>query len=227
MKPVDPEELEFGEGEYLVRISRTVVEAVFEVGPETVYQTTLDRVGEPSEKLRRPGASFVTIEHYSNGKRSLRGCIGYIRPIKPLFQSTMEVALQAAFSDPRFPPLTRGELDKTTFEVSVLSEFEEAPKDVEGRLDFVKIGRDGLYIEHGFFSGLLLPQVPVEYGWTEEEFLDQTCIKAGLPPSCWRKPEVKVFRFRARLWRESYPRGPVEERDLRAEWESIRKKARI
>jgi len=126
--------------------------------------------------------------------------------------------LQAAFNDPRFPPMRKEELNNVTFEVSVLSDMEKAPSDRRERKNFVKIGRDGLLVVYGLFSGLLLPQVPVEYGWSVEEFLSETCVKAGLPWDCWFNPSVEVYRFRAKIWRETKPRGPVEERDLRREW---------
>jgi uncharacterized protein (TIGR00296 family) len=210
-KPVDPEELTFDEGAYLVRLARWTVENYFN-------QSNSQEPEPPSGTVKRPGAAFVTVESFRDGERSLRGCIGYIKPVKPLMETVKEVSLQAAFNDPRFPPLTQEELDSVTFEVSVLSEMEKAPADRNARREFVKIGRDGLYIVYGVFSGLLLPQVPVEYGWSVDEFLSETCVKAGLPWDCWFNPRVDVYRFRARIWRETKPRGPVEERDLRKEW---------
>ena len=209
--PIDPEELTFEEGEYLVRLARWSVENYFNL-------TSSEEPQAPSERLRRPGAAFVTIETFRGGERSLRGCIGYVKPVKPLVETVKDVALQAALNDPRFPPLQPEELDVVTFEVSVLSDMEKAPSDRNGRREFVKIGRDGLFIVYGPFSGLLLPQVPVEYGWSVDEFLSETCVKAGLPWDCWFNPRVEVYRFRAKIWRETRPRGPVEERDLRREW---------
>ena len=211
LKPVDPEELTFDEGSYLVWLSRRAVEEYFGLSKRMDYKL-------PSKKLERPGAAFVTIETYSHGSRSLRGCIGYIKPVKPLYLTVKEVALQAAFNDPRFPPMRKEELDNVTFEVSVLSDMEKAPANREGRKNFVKIGRDGLLVVYGLFSGLLLPQVPVEYGWSVEEFLSETCIKAGLPWDCWFDSKVDVYRFRARIWREVEPRGRIEELDLHKEW---------
>ncbi|MCE4606403.1 MAG: AmmeMemoRadiSam system protein A [Desulfurococcales archaeon] len=202
LKTVDPEELSFDEGSYLVRLSRGAVEEYFGVAEATGYEL-------PSEKLERPGAAFVTIEAFSGKARSLRGCIGYIKPVKPLYLTVKEVALQAAFNDPRFPPMRKEELDNVTFEVSVLSDMEKAPSDRRERKNFVKIGRDGLLVVYGLFSGLLLPQVPVEYGWSVEEFLSETCVKAGLPWDCWFDSKVDVYRFRARIWRELKPKGEL------------------
>ena len=106
------------------------------------------------------------------------------------------------------------ELDDIVVEVSVLT----PPEPIEGppkeRPMKIKVGRDGLLIEKGFYSGLLLPQVPIEWGWDEEEFLAQTCWKAGLPPDCWLDPDTKVYRFTAEIFEEEKPWGPVRRKPL-------------
>ena len=173
------------------------------------------------ERLYRPGAAFVTIEtYYGPERRELRGCIGVIKPVEPLATTVIKVALESAFNDPRFPPLRREELDTVTFEVEVLSDMEYLGDTPEERLAGVEIGRDGLLVVDTLTGrqGLLLPVVPVDYAWDVKTFLDQTCVKAGLWPGCWKHPAVKVYRFRARAWREKYPRGPVEERNLKEEY---------
>ncbi len=209
---VDPEELGDAEGEILVRLARESVEYWFRERRRMPVPEDIPAI------LRRPGAAFVTIETYhEGGRRELRGCIGYVKAVKSLAETVIEVALESAFHDPRFKPLEEWELDHVTFEVSVLSPLEEAPRDPDGRLRFVEVGRDGLVVERGAFTGLLLPVVPVEYLWDEETFLSETCVKAGLWPDCWLDPETRVYRYRARAWRESRPRGPVEYRDLRRE----------
>ena len=210
---VRPEELSFEEGEFLVRVARRAVEYYFEHG----------RVMPPPEdtppRLRRKGAAFVTIETFKSYEvRELRGCIGYVEPVKPLVEAVIEVALQAAFQDPRFPPLSPSELPRVTFEVSVLGPLEELPSDPEARVRSFQIGRHGLVARRGFYQGLLLPQVPVEYLWDEETFLAETCVKAGMEPACWLDPETRFYRYSARLWRERDPETrAVEERDLAAE----------
>jgi len=135
--------------------------------------------------------AFVTLT--ING--GLRGCIGYIKAIKPLCETIAEMAVQAAFHDPRFPALTQAEFDKIEIEISVLTPMSliESPDDVV-------VGRDGLYIVRGYNSGLLLPQVPVENNWDREKFLDQTCIKAGLAPGTWKKSGTQIFRFQADIF---------------------------
>ena len=209
---VDPEELSDEEGVFLVKIARKSVEYWFD------NKKLMPLPADVPEKLLKRGAAFVTIEtYYGPDDRELRGCIGFIEPVKPLVEVVRDVALEAAFKDPRFPPLRREELDLVTFEVSVLSRLEEAPQDFRERLRFVKIGRDGLVVERGWARGLLLPQVPIEYGWDEETFLSETCLKAGLWPDCWLDPKTKVYRYRARLWREERPKGDIRRRDLEKE----------
>ncbi len=214
-QPVDPDELNDEIGEQLVRIARRSVEYYFNNGK---LMPTPDGI---PQVLMRPGAAFVTIETYEGRTRSLRGCIGFIEPVKPLIRSVIEVAVEAAFNDPRFMPMERHELDEVTFEVSVLSRLEEAPRDPQGRRSFVVIGRDGLVVERGFYRGLLLPEVPVENLWDVETFLSETCIKAGLWPDCWLDEKVKVYRFRTAAWLEETPKGRVLRRNLAEEYRSL------
>ncbi len=170
-------------------------------------------------KLRRYAGVFVTLENYNKPLyERLRGCIGYPRPIMPLINATINAAIQAAFFDPRFKPLKESELGRVVIEISVLSN----PKllKVEKRKNLprmIKIGRDGLIIEHGPFSGLLLPQVPVEYKWDSEVFLMEACMKAGLPPDAWLDEETKVYVFQAVIFTEVKPNGDVVLRDLEKE----------
>lgn len=127
-------------------------------------------------KPAAPGAAFVTLT--KNGR--LRGCIGYTEAVAPLFRVVQECAIAAATEDPRFPPVSQKELPSLRVEISVLTPlFPIRPEEIE-------VGRHGLLVEQGRMRGLLLPQVPVEWGWDRETFLDQTCVKAGLPASAWR-----------------------------------------
>ncbi len=184
-------------GEYLVRLARRSVEHFFKTGKVLQEDPPYDEVKE------RMGA-FTTIKKTSG---ELRGCIGYPLPLKPLYQTVIETALLAAFDDPRFPPLREEELDDVLFEVSVLTVPEEVPR--EELPHGIVIGRDGLIVEGYGRSGLLLPQVAVEEGWDPETFLDHTCLKAGLPPGCWKEEGVKVKRFSSIVFSEMTPRGPV------------------
>ena len=156
---------------------------------------------------------FVTLETYP--AHELRGCIGYPMPIKELGGAIIDCAIAAAFEDPRFPPLEKGELEHVTLEVSVLSVPEEVEvKKPEEYLRKIKVGRDGLIINYGYSSGLLLPQVPVEWNWNEEEFLCQVCEKAGLPRKMWHSPSAKISRFEAQVFCEEKPKGKVTQKKL-------------
>ncbi len=211
-EPIYPSELSLEDGVYLVRLARRSVEHYFEKGEVL-------KPSDAPEKLMRPGAAFVTIEVYEDYRhRSLRGCIGFIEPRDPLAETVARVAVESAVSDPRFPPMSSAELDNVTFEVSVLSPLIPMPRTPEERLRSVRIGRDGLVAAKGIYRGLLLPQVPVEYGWDPETFLSETCLKAGMPPHCWLDPDVEFYRYEARVFREKEPYGEVEERSLEEEF---------
>ena len=129
---------------------------------------------------------------------NLRGCIGYIKGYKPLAQSVVEMAQAAAFRDPRFAPLGKAEMDKVNIEISVLSELILMDNGEEP-----VIGRDGLYIEHPYGSGLLLPQVPVEWKWNASTFLKEVCRKAGLHNSAYLDAKSRLYRFTAEVFSEA------------------------
>lgn len=141
-----------------------------------------------SELLRRELGAFVTLKRGGQ----LRGCIGNIIGQGPLYRTVWNMARAAAFEDPRFRPLAAAELDHLDFEVSVLSPVERCPDP-----GLVEVGRHGLIVRQGGRQGLLLPQVPVEWGWDREQFLAQTCRKAGLPASAWRDPATEIYWFEA------------------------------
>ncbi|MBI4362252.1 MAG: TIGR00296 family protein [Euryarchaeota archaeon] len=160
----------------------------------------------------RPAGVFVTL------KRSglLRGCIGIPEPRMALARALGEAARGAAREDPRFPPLSPGELEDLEVEVTVLSPpvaLEGAPRDYPKR---VEVGRHGLLVRRGPRGGLLLPQVPVEQGWDAEEFLCQTCMKAGLPPDAWLAEGTRVSVFEGRVFSQPGPRLDVREVFLKA-----------
>ena len=149
---------------------------------------------------------FVTL----NKPDGLRGCIGFPMPVKKLSRAIVDGAIAAATEDPRFPAVTTKELDDITFEVTVLTPPMEI--DVSDPIEYlskIKVGRDGLIIRHSFSSGLLLPQVPVEYGWNVEEFLQHTCEKAGLARDTWKNESVKIEKFEGIVFKEETPNGQV------------------
>ncbi len=160
------------------------------------------RLGPVFEERR---GVFATWKSFPEG--GLRGCIGYPLPVRPLGQAIEEVAVAAAIDDPRFPPVSVQELDRLCVEVSILTV--PIPVPPADRPRSVRAGRDGVIVARGRSNGLLLPQVAVEEGWTDEQLLDATCGKAGLPAGAWRAPDVRVETFQAEVFGEESPGGPV------------------
>jgi AmmeMemoRadiSam system protein A len=142
--------------------------------------------------LLRPAGAFVTL---TTPDEDLRGCIGSIVAREPLIRAVVTSAFNAAFRDPRFPPVMADEWPGLELEISVMGPIER----VTGVNDILP-GRDGLIITRGRSTGLLLPQVATEYGWDRETFLDHTCLKAGLAPGAWRQPETTIERFSAEVF---------------------------
>ena len=162
-------------------------------------------------KLRERRGVFVTL----NKRGELRGCIGHPLPTTPLVDAVIDSAISSATRDPRFPPVTPEELPALEVEVSVLSKPE--PIKVRSPREYPKhivIGRDGLIIEWSSYAGLLLPQVPAEWGWDAEEFLSRACMKAGLMPDHWLREGVHISKFSAQVFGERRPGGEVEERKM-------------
>lgn len=135
---------------------------------------------------------FVTL---TRGEQ-LRGCIGYIEGIKSLRDAVRDLAIQAAFNDPRFEPITRSELGDLEIEISVLYPLEEVKN-----INEIQVGKHGLVMERGFQKGLLLPQVAKEYNWNREEFMNQTCRKSGMENYCWENG-AKIYKFEAEVFNE-------------------------
>lgn len=135
-------------------------------------------------KFKTDGAVFVTIKKHG----FLRGCIGHIHAIMPLYQSIIKNAVAACSGDPRFSPMTKEDLKDMEVEISILSPFIHI-KDAKN----IQVGKHGLYIIKGMHSGLLLPQVATEFGWNREEFLEHVCSKAGLPKDAWKDAELYTF----------------------------------
>ncbi|PIE17021.1 MAG: AMMECR1 domain-containing protein [Proteobacteria bacterium] len=148
--------------------------------------------------LRTPRGAFVSL--HIDG--ALRGCIGTLYADKPLHETVSEMAAKAATADPRFAPLSPRELRSADIEISVLTPFTPiAPEDVE-------VGRHGLYIARGRRRGVLLPQVPVQFGWDRETFLAQVCRKAGLDADAWGAADTILMAFEAQVFSDL---GELEE----------------
>jgi len=195
------------EGELLVTTARRAILEWLENKAKTAPPQ-----GTP-QKLFQEAGVFVTL---TTRDHQLRGCIGYPLPTKPLIEATIEMAIEAATQDPRFPPVTLPEAEQDiVVEVSVLtqptplkaSDPKEYPKHVQ-------IGQDGLIVECGYAKGLLLPQVATEWKMDPEEFLSHCCLKAGLSPDNWLSPDVKVKKFQAMIFAEERPNGRIYRRTI-------------
>ena len=202
-------DLSLEEGKTLVKLSREAIWRYLEKGEKMTPPEGL------ASSLREKCGVFVTLTKFRRGRRELRGCIGFPYPTLPLVEATIEAAISSAVSDPRFPRVTLEELREILIEVSVLTPPEiikvKKPTDYPSK---IKVGRDGLIIKRGLFSGLLLPQVPVEWGWDAEEFISQCCIKAGLTPDCWLMENTEVYKFTAIIFEEKTSGGEVIKREL-------------
>ncbi|MDR0450907.1 MAG: AmmeMemoRadiSam system protein A [Treponema sp.] len=150
--------------------------------------------------LAEPCGAFVTLRITEDGKAKLRGCIGRMSAAGPLEETVRNMAAEAAFGDPRFPPLSPEEFPRCSIEISALSPMSPCPDPRE-----VKVGLHGLYLVHRGRAGVLLPQVPVEQGWDRDRYLDYICVKAGLPAGSYGEPGAQLFTFTAVVFGEEQP----------------------
>jgi len=193
-------QLSDSDGVVLVNTARKAVTEFLSNGNRMKLESDLE------EKFSFNSGVFVTL----NNPDGLRGCIGFPMPEKKLSHAIIEGAIAAATEDPRFPSVKTNELNDIVFEVTVLTP--PVVVDVSDPMEYlekIKVGRDGLIIRHSFSSGLLLPQVPVEYGWNVEEFLQHTCEKAGLARDTWKNESVKIEKFEGIIFKEETPNGVI------------------
>ena len=179
-----PDTLSALEKEWLCGLARAVLEA-------SAAGESIDLPDPPSDRLLTPAGAFVTYRSDGN----LRGCIGTLRATMPLHETVYEMARAAALEDPRFPPISTSELASIALEISVLTPMQLVPSP-----DSVRVGIDGLYITDGRRAAVLLPQVSLEFGWSRTDFLEQVCVKAGLPLDAYLDPSVALYRFRAEVF---------------------------
>ena len=186
-------QLSDSDGVFLVKTARMAVTEFLSTGKKMKLES------EREKKFSFNSGVFVTL----NNADGLRGCIGFPMPDKKLSHGIIDAAIAAATEDPRFSPVKTNELNDIVFEVTVLTPpVEITVTDPMEYLEKIKVGRDGLIIRNSFSSGLLLPQVPVEYGWNVEEFLQHTCEKAGLEKDTWKNEKVKIEKFEGIVYKE-------------------------
>jgi uncharacterized protein (TIGR00296 family) len=181
-----------GEGKEGLKLARAAIEQYLS---ENVKIKAPDDLPGCFEEKR---GVFVTLNKYDN----LRGCIGYPYPIFKLKDAVIDAAISAAVSDPRFPSVTKEEFGDIDIEITILTTpqvLKEKPKDLPKQIE---IGRHGLIVKKGRYQGLLLPQVATENNWSVEEFLCQTCWKAGLPQDAWLEEDTEVSTFEGQIFKE-------------------------
>jgi hypothetical protein len=186
------------EKEALLRIARKSVETA--VRERKLYECSPGGL----ERLAEARGAFVTLKE----RGELRGCIGYMNPVKSLCLTVRDVAALAALEDRRFKPVTEAELGQLEYEISVLSPLRRVTDIQE-----IKVGKHGLLIKEGETEGVLLPQVPTEQGWDRKTFLEEVCLKAGLPRQAWHDEDADLFLFSALVFGEHSPAEPLTEEE--------------
>ena len=187
------------EQKYLLSLARETIAAKLEKRDPSYPK----QPGGPESNILKPCGAFVTLNlKDSDGNKNLRGCIGRMIATTPLEKTVKAMALESAFGDSRFPPISKKEFlgdsfPKVSIEISALSPLEPC---VDPRS--VIVGVHGIYLIHRGRSGVLLPQVPVEQGWDQDEYLDYINKKAGLPPGSWDDPLAERFVFTAVVFGE-------------------------
>lgn len=180
------------DGKELIKLARQSINSYFSGSDLKISENI-------KKKFSTKQGVFVTL----NLNKQLRGCIGFPEPVKPLYEAVSEAAQSAAFSDPRFTPLSKDEFKDVKIEMSVLTVSELINvKESKEYLDKIKIGEDGLIIRSEFDSGLLLPQVFTEYNCDVAKALEMTCQKANLSSDAWKDINNKVYKFQAQIFKE-------------------------
>lgn len=169
-----------------MRLARDTLAVYLDTGKKPAVQVN-------DAALHRECGVFVSL-HQGN---RLRGCIGTFTSSEPLYSTVQEMAISAGTRDPRFAPVRSRELAELDIEISVLSPLHEIDE-----LSEIEVGKHGIYITKGYNRGVLLPQVAVQYGWGRDEFLDNTCLKAGLPADTWRRESITMEIFSAEVFGE-------------------------
>ncbi|MFX0090195.1 MAG: TIGR00296 family protein, partial [Candidatus Hodarchaeota archaeon] len=186
------------QGEFLTKLARKVIETYLN------NKITLTPPADTPEEFFQKSGVFVTLKKAGN----LRGCIGRPYPNQRLIDALIASSIDSATRDPRFPIVQSSELDHITIEITILT----PPKKIQVEkpqeyLEKIEIGQDGLIVSRGKYqSGLLLPQVPVEWKWDKSEFLAHTCMKAGLNPDAWLDKDTEIYKFQGVIFQEKTPK---------------------
>lgn len=176
----------------LLRVAHEAVSARAGGEPETAIEK-ISSSGIMTPRLQQRSGAFVTL--YKQGE--LRGCLGYIESPHSLKKTVAETAWKVAGDDFRFYPISEDELADLSVEISVLSPLQKITN-----IQQIQVGNHGLMIEAGAYRGLLLPQVAEKYHWDRTQFLEETCVKAGVPRDAWKKPTARIFIFSAEIIEE-------------------------
>ena len=183
------------EKQYLLALARRSISTFLKTSQELALNPgEIEKISKNSV-LRRNLGCFVTLKKNDE----LRGCIGLIQAESPLYLNIIDYANNAAFKDPRFDPLKEDELDSIHLEISVMGPVEPLE---HNHLEQIEVGRHGLIVKQGFHQGLLLPQVPIEWNWDRTTFLEQTCLKAGLPRNAYLDQKTEIYYFTATVFGE-------------------------
>ncbi|MCL2705104.1 MAG: AmmeMemoRadiSam system protein A [Spirochaetaceae bacterium] len=169
---------------------------LLESARETIASKLAERkavYGHTTKTLETKCGAFVTLHKHGQ----LRGCIGNLIGVKPLYNTIRDMAIASAFEDPRFMPLSKKELEEIDIEISVLSPLVKIKS-----IDEIKIGEHGILIKRGFRSGTFLPQVAVEQKWDVNELLENVCFKAGMDKNSWKAPDTELFVYSAIVFGE-------------------------
>jgi len=209
---LDEEKFNLEDGKMLIRFARDNIEYFLKKAKRIVVPEKI------KEKFGNKYGAFVTLNKNNVSGNPLRGCIGYIEPIYPLYDVIHKVSISSAIEDPRFSSVTLEEMNQIVIEISILTPPKLIEvKDPQEYLEKIVIGRDGLIAEKGMRRGLLLPQVPIEHdrNWDPKTFLEQTCQKAWLSSDAWKDKDTKIYSFQAILFEEKEPRGEVMRKYLK------------
>ncbi len=193
------------DGERLIKAARYSIE-LFLKSPRFESRIIENHIKQYAEHR----GVYILLYHYPT--ITMRGSSGFSRPVSQLNKLVVEAAIAAATEDPKHVPVSEPELDECVIELYILSDPERVEKRDNRKITkLIKAGKDGVMIQYGFKSGVILPTIAARNGWKQEEMLDNACIEAGLPKDSWKRKEIELHRFTAKVFRESRPHGMVEE----------------